>query len=52
MNCPLSTEQIMMAYHCSKEAAILVRAFFQFGFIPAGASSSAEAEARRVIDEM
>lgn len=28
MNCPLSTEQIMMAYHCSKEAAILVRALF------------------------
>lgn len=28
MNCPLSTEQIMMAYHCCKEAAILVRAFF------------------------
>ena len=41
-----------MTYHCSKEAAILVQAFFQFGFIPTGSSPSAEAEAMRVIDEM
>lgn len=51
MYCPLSTEQIMMKYHCSKEAAQLVSAFFQFGFIPAG-SPRAEAEAKRIIDEM
>lgn len=51
MHCPLSTEQIMMTYHCSREAAQLVRAFFQFGFIPTG-SPSAEAEAHRVIEDM
>lgn len=51
MQCPLSQEQIMSIYGCSREVAQLVSAYFRFGFIPAG-SPKAEAEAQRIVDDM
>ena len=51
MQCPLSQEQIMSIYGCSREVVQLVSSYFRFGFIPAS-SPQAEAEAKRIVDDM
>ena len=51
MQCPLSQEQIMSIYGCSREVAQLVSSYFRFGFVRAS-SPQAEAEAKRIVDDM